>query len=519
MHIAPPALRRTGSWTAELMAAKLPLPAVLYLIAVMLPVGFQLGPLYLTLLRILLLVMIIPLTAQLFAGKFGRVIWTDTLFFLYIAWTTIALAHNNPEMVVNNTGAAAIEFLGGYVVARATIRSRSDFVALCRWLAVLIALTIPLAIYESLTDNPVIIRTLRSIPGIRTVGDVQYERRMGLYRAQVFLAHPIHYGLFASTVLSLAYVGLKGAVSPVARLVLSGLVVLAVLLSLSSGALLPMAVQIALIAWAWLLRNQAKRWWIFVGLVALAWITVDLLSNRSPLTVLLHYATFSAHNATWRMLTFEYGMQNVWGSPIFGIGFKEWFRPYFMHTSSVDNFWLLNAMRYGIPGFLLIATGFGIGLVRVIFRDFRGDAELSRLRLAWVFTFVSLTLTLCTVHVWTTVFSYTFFLYGAGMWFIQAQPASAAQEAPEAAGTALRRAPRARVRAGDAIPPKRADASKPAPAPQALAPEERLGAAARGPTGERAASADAPPPAAPAAAASDRQPRYSRFPTVHRRTR
>jgi hypothetical protein len=114
-------------------------------------------------------------------------------------------------------------------------------------------------------------------------------------------------------------------------------------------------------------------------------------------------------------------MINVWGSPIFGIGLNEWVRPFFMRSGSIDNFWLVNAVRYGIPGFLFLILGYLPTLWWIGRRNFDADQRLWLLRRAWMFTFAGLTLTLCTVHVWTSIYSFVFFLFGAGMWFLTTQ--------------------------------------------------------------------------------------------------
>jgi len=426
---------------------KLPVPVVLYLIVVMLPVGFNLGPLYMTLQRLLLLLLIVPLMVKLLAGRFGRIMWTDTLFFLHIGWATVAIAANNPDMVVQNTGSAAVEFLGGYLVGRACIRSREDFLALCRWLGLAVCCTLPFALYEARTGNPIIITFINSLPGIRSVGNVNIEPRLGLQRAQVFLAHPIHYGLFCSTAFALTLLGLKGVLTNMWRFLMAGAIALCVFLSLSSGAMLPLILQSFLMVWVIVFQRTGRPWLLLLVLIAAAYVTIDLLSNRTPMRVFMTYATFSAHNAYWRGQIFTWGMVNVWANPIFGLGLNDWVRPFYMYSGSMDNFWLVMAVRYGIPGFSLIAAGYFIALWRIGRRDFSSDPDLIRIRRAWMFTFIGLSLALCTVHVWTTVYSYVFFLFGAGMWLVSEAPAPARTPA-----TAAGRSGDVRMRATDPEP-------------------------------------------------------------------
>jgi hypothetical protein len=138
----------------------------------------------------------------------------------------------------------------------------------------------------------------------------------------------------------------------------------------------------------------------------------------------MHYMTFSAQTGYWRIAIFEWGMINVWDNPIFGIGLNDWVRPEWMHSSSVDNFWLLMTMRYGIPGFVFLAVGYLIGLIRLIWCDLQHDQQLLMLRQAWVFTFLGLSFVLFTVHVWGNMYSFVFFMFGAGVWMLDAKPSS-----------------------------------------------------------------------------------------------
>lgn len=403
---------------------RLPFLARFYLLMTVLPILFNVGSLVLSGQRVLLLLLIMPLTFKLLRGAYGRLIWTDYFFFLYILWATVAIAVNNPDRVLQNVGSTGIEFLGGYLVGRAYIRSMDNFLALIRFLAILVCITFPFAVFETLTGRPILIELLGKIPGFTSVAILNIEARMGLERSQVLFAHPIHYGLFCSAAFSLVFVGLKGLISTTRRYLTAAIIGVCVFFSLSSGALLPILLQIFLIFWVYLLRDVRQRWVILLGIFSVIYVVIDLLSNRAPIGVFMSYATFSAHNAYWRGIIFEWGMMNVWANPIFGLGLREWVRPFFMRKGSVDNFWLLNAMQYGIPGFLLLMTGYLPTLWWIGRRNFDADPRLWLLRRAWMFTFAGLTLTLCTVHVWTSIFSFVFFLFGAGMWFLTAEPAS-----------------------------------------------------------------------------------------------
>jgi hypothetical protein len=83
------------------------------------------------------------------------------------------------------------------------------------------------------------------------------------------------------------------------------------------------------------------------------------------------------------------------------------------------------AVRFGIPGFATVALGYIIATARIMRRDFSTDPMLTLFRRAWVFTFLGLSFTMCTVHIWTSIYSFVFFMFGAGAWLITAKSETA----------------------------------------------------------------------------------------------
>jgi len=429
-----PSGARPLSAPLDVTKIRVPLPVLLYLFTVVIPIGFQVGPLAMTTLRLMLLIVVIPLTAQLFMGRYGRVRATDILFLFYLAWSAVALYVNNPDRVVEHVGSVGMEFIGGYAIGRAYIRSRESFAALSRVLVLIVLCLLPLALFEAATGRPIILELIRKVPGLTSPSIHSMEPRMGLERVQMSFSHAIHWGLFCSVAFSLCFVGLHDIMGNRRRWIASILIAFSGFLALSSGALLSIALQFGLIAWAGIFSNVRYRWRILVGLFAVAYVVVDLLSNRTALDVFMSYATFSAHTAYWRKLIFQYGMDNVWANPLLGIGLNDWVRPEWMwFSSSVDNFWLLTAMRYGIPAFLFLVTGYVLAVTQIMRRDFSGDSVLTHMRRAWVFTFLGLSFTLCTVHIWANIFSFVFFLFSAGMWMIGTEPQSSNRTKPQTA--------------------------------------------------------------------------------------
>lgn len=406
---------------------------LLYLIAVIVPIGFHLGPLVITTLRLLLLIMVIPLLGQIYAGRHGRVLPTDILFPLFVLWSAVALALNTPDQVITQTGSAGVEFIGGYALGRCYYRTAEAYLTLCRALVVAALLLLPFVLYETIIGDPILVRLLRALPGMITVEVIDYPRRMGLERVQATFAHPIHFGLFCSVIFSQAFVATRGVVSESRRYTTSALIALEGFLSLSSGALLSIMLQFGLVLWDWMFRTKRAKWLYLLGVFAAAYLFIMIFSNRPPIRVFMSYATFSAETAYYRSMIFDFGMDNVWAHPFFGLGMGDWVRPDYMHNASVDNFWLLTTMRFGIPAFFLLLAGYVWPIPRIMARKFPAGSVLGQIRNAWVFTFLGLSFTLITVHIWTNVYSFVFFMFGAGMWLCDVSaetPKPAGEPAP-----------------------------------------------------------------------------------------
>lgn len=405
---------------------QLPWPVGAYLVCALIPVWFDIGGFSLSLLRMFLLAMAIPALVKVATGAAGRLNITDVLFFCFSSWVGVALAVTSPDFALTQFGGVAVEFLGGYAIARAYVRTPAAFLAMCRALGLMVIFLLPLALLETQTGVSPILAFFRSIPFLDSFDQIRPDPRFGLFRAQTVFAHSIHHGFFCSMVFSLCFVGLRDSLSFRVRMLAAATITVAAFTSVSSAAALAIFLQLGLISWNSVLQRVSYHWWLLFGALCFSYVLVDILSNRSPMRVFMSYATFSPHNAFWRGIIFEWGVANVIGSaekgipgsPVFGIGLRSWVRPSYMYSGSMDNFWLVIAVRYGLPGLLFVSAGVLYPLLRVIFGRYGDDRIVGSIRLAWVFTSIGMIFILCTVYVWSTMFSMVFFIFGSGMWLL-----------------------------------------------------------------------------------------------------
>ena len=391
----------------------------LSLLTLMLPITFTLGSLTMTPSRALFMVLMPIQLIGLLSGRFGKITYVDWLILAYMFWRTFVPFYHNPNVALQYAGSNSIIFLGGYMAARALVRTVEDFQYVAKLLGLFVLFSFPFAIYETVTTQFVLPKLFEMIPGVTSVKDVNYIRRMGLDRVQFVFSHPIHYGLFVSLVLSIWFISLRGVISGFWRWTGGAIIIACCFFSVSSGPFLSLMVQIALAFYAYIARNLEKIW-LRLGLVfGIAYLIIELASNRPAIVAVTSRLTFNSSTANVRFILFDYGMAQVWRTPILGIGFRQWDLPSWM-TGSLDNFWLGLALVFGVPAFLFLFLAMVTALVGIGKRPFKKGGPLANARLGWGITMVSLMLTLATVYVWSEVASLMMFMIGAGVFMLTA---------------------------------------------------------------------------------------------------
>ena len=107
------------------------------------------GPLRMSLYRIVLLVMVLPCLGMWMAGKAGRIRTADIALLLFSFWCTLSLiVIHGMALSVQTSGIVFIETLGPYLLARCYIRDADDFYNVIQLLFRIVVLLLPFAIFE-----------------------------------------------------------------------------------------------------------------------------------------------------------------------------------------------------------------------------------------------------------------------------------------------------------------------------------------------------------------------------------
>jgi hypothetical protein len=228
------------------------------------------------------------------------------------------------------------------------------------------------------------------------------------------------------------------------------------LTALSSGPMLSMFMQIGMIVWG---KITGNRWILLIGLIVAVYIFLEVASNRGAVVVFIETMTLNPQSGWWRIHIWNFGSASVLKHPLMGIGLNSYERPEWL-TASVDNFWLLTAMRHGLPGLGFLALAIGLHM-RTILRLRTLGPQGQAIRQGYMITLAGLIFTLSTVFIWGSMNVMTMFFIGAGAFLYTSPP-----EAETADGTPADAPPQARQGLPLSRFPRHSPASRtPAPRP------------------------------------------------------
>lgn len=403
----------------SLLAARKPASArvsyfsLVFVVSLVIPVFFYMGPLRLAPFLLLLVIAFLPLVLVWASGGAGRIRIFDFLILFSCLWGVLALfkAHGFGN-AIEPAGVLLVQTFGGYLMGRCLVRNKESVRALLFVSLSILIIIFPFATWETLTGTPLYLDLFSNIGSV--YDNVWMEPRLGLDRVQGAFEHPILFGIFVSSFFGMSFYILRGFW----RILMISLSVLLAVFSVSTGAIVCLGVQVGIIMWGIVFRKDRHRWRNLVLVCLGMYIFVDLLSDRTPFNVFVDYLTFNSGSAYNRILIWKYGSAEVLRNPLFGIGLNQWERPVWM-SDSMDNFWLLIAVRYGLPSLIALFLAFVLILTKIGKRKFSSE-EIVRIRRGMTVSIVGIFVAICSVHLWNATFCWLMFLIGSTVWILEA---------------------------------------------------------------------------------------------------
>jgi hypothetical protein len=392
--------------------------AKLFMIGLVIPWVVPLAGVNLPVYRMVLMLTLIPSLVLWLRGRAGPIRAADIGVFVYCLWVAIALvAAQGVDTALQPSASFFIDGIGAYLLARCYVRTAEDFSQMVFFAVKLIAVLLPFALYEWLTGHVILLELFGKV--FPTVEFANMPPRLGVFRVQGPFSHSILFGVFCGSIFALVgsadfpkrFMFGRGAVF---------LVIGSTLLSMSSAPIAGVAFQAVLLLWCKALGRFSWQWKLLWALALASYLVIALGSNQTPIQFYISHFTFDRQTGWYRLLIWDYGSASVMNHPLLGIGMGDWVRPAWMASTTVDNFWLLTAMRYGLPALFLLCISW-LSIWVALARK-RGLAlELQPYRRSYLICMATFVFVGSTVHFWAAIYTWFFFLAGSGVWLLDAK--------------------------------------------------------------------------------------------------
>lgn len=403
-----------------------PLILFLFIASLMMPIVLSIGPFNVSPSRLFAILLFFPSVGLWLAGHAGKKRTLDFLLIFAACWASIAIFYHHGFGFYERAGFIFVEMVGGYFFGRTFVRSAKDFMAYMGFVVGALMFMLPFGVLESLTGDPIIIETLSGF--VRTEPVIDHQVRLGLERAQVVFPHPILYGVFCAAMLGVMVRAVNYQSSGFTSVFRIGLVMINTICSVSSGAWLMFIVQSGFLMYDRIMRTIKLRWRLMLIGVVSMYLLVEVAANSSPFRVFVRYFTLNANSGHYRIAQFDAVMVNILRDPLLGIGFKPWTRPRWM-IPSIDNYWLVITVRYGMPYFFSFLGGVLFTMYHLGRLKF-ADPKVSEIRAGYLISLGGFLLAAVTVHIWSNMNVWFMFFLGAGMWMFDAELADKAGDQP-----------------------------------------------------------------------------------------
>ncbi len=323
------------------------IPAELYIV-----VGSARMELY-RLFLLLLSVVILPRILQR-----HRLSLAEKALLFYCFWCFLGFLKHNGLSGIQPGVVIFVEVFVGYFVGMSVAGNIRNLKSLLSVILFSLIILIPFAIAESQTGYRmfhVLAANIAGTPVMEYLGD-SYLRH-GLHRASTVFSHPILYSVSVVLFLPVSFV-----LYPKAKAVLMNIgVYVAMITSVTSASFIMAIMQMGLFVLKWLSKYIPAVFKMTAYVAVFAYVVLSFASNRGPILLLIQSLSLNSWTAYTRYLQWQYAADDIARNPIFGIGFSEWTRPFWM-PPSVDSFWLMTVLQNGYLAVLALGVFFILSL-------------------------------------------------------------------------------------------------------------------------------------------------------------
>jgi hypothetical protein len=349
--------------------------------------------------RLIILLLLLPAPLLVFR-KGRRPVVCDFFAFAMSAWIIGVTLLTGRYGSLSSSAAMVIEFLGGYVVARAYLFGRPALDVFIRALKIVIGIMIAIAVLEHLTGRLIANDIVSAFSGQQLLATA--EVRDGWVRAISTFPHPILYGAFC---VAAGVIFLYSERRAPSRLFYVALCFFGCTLAMSSAPLLAFSIAIFVYCYGKILKTYSWRWRVLASIVGACLVAIFLLTNN-PTSWIVEHMTLDPSTGYFRKAAWQRAIYNIDLSPLTGYGFGEVGDPSeFFDRASVDSVWLVLALRFGYPVMVLLLLT-NVSSFYGFWRKTAGPTSapyMDDMRTAFTLVVVVFMLVGLTVHYWNAI--------------------------------------------------------------------------------------------------------------------
>ncbi|MGB3796543.1 MAG: O-antigen ligase family protein [Alteraurantiacibacter sp.] len=348
-----------------------------------------------------------------------RFTWVDLLVVGSAVWILLASYQTSGSIATGfiQFGAHFVDITLAYFMARVAIRSPRDL----RIFLILIAPGIGVTAFIVLQEAVTHVRFLQPLASSMTGVPMRLpdDTRLGFLRGAASFPHPILAGIFLASLLPLYLAsGIRGWPKVI------GIISAAIaFFTMSSAALLGLVAGTSLWFFDWMVEKiENLKWRMLLFFSAIMYTAVELTSNTGFYALLVRYASLNTATAYNRVLIIRFGSENIARNPWFGIGYDDWDRPVWMYSGSFDHFWLIMALRFGIPVLVMLGLATFVGIVSTAVKSNKVPLQDRRLLRGVAISLAVFSLGALSVSLWLSVLVWFSMLLGIAVNFGRYQP-------------------------------------------------------------------------------------------------
>lgn len=377
-----------NSTAAALKYSRAPFPVLLLLtLVILVPIelSVQAAGLFITSSKMFLIIWAFILLPKIMEVKFRIYDW---FFIAHVFWMAMCMLVVYGTSGIERSGTYILEFFVVYMTVRVYLREVSQFRAVIVALCVMAAVAAILAFPEAISHKRYIHDFFRQITGVYY--RIDYDARMGIMRAASLFEHPILFGIFCSSMVSLAW--FSGTIKQ--RMIRIPLLGFGTFLSASSAPLLIFMLQLWLILLEKVSRPLRRRVLVIGSIAGILGAIMQFGTGRG-IVGMIAMITLNSGTTYVRRTQWQHGIDDVMRYPFFGFNETLWTRPSWL-AGSVDNYWLLMMMRAGIPSIVLLALAIFF-IWRALAKRTETDETFRGLRIGWGLMMIAMVLGGATV--------------------------------------------------------------------------------------------------------------------------